>query len=173
MKICPKCNKTYTDEFLNFCLADGELLQKLDENDAPPTIRFDSPRDTIESHAPPTFQPQNETQRWTPPTPPVFNQSQPVQQYGDGGAFTGYVSEENTLATVSLILGIVGFVLVCCYLGIPIGLAAGITGFLAFRKSNEIASGNGKGMAIAGMILGGLSILSSLVMVILVIISNV
>lgn len=30
MKICPKCNSTYTDESLNFCLTDGVLLLKTD-----------------------------------------------------------------------------------------------------------------------------------------------
>ena len=28
MKICPRCQKTYTDDNLNFCLDDGVVLQQ-------------------------------------------------------------------------------------------------------------------------------------------------
>ena len=54
MKRCPTCNRTYTDNSLNFCLEDGTPLA----TDAPPgpdpnaTIRYPSARDTAEP--PPT-----------------------------------------------------------------------------------------------------------------------
>ena len=31
MKKCPNCNKTYTDEALNFCLDDGTVLELLSD----------------------------------------------------------------------------------------------------------------------------------------------
>src|SRR4051812_28110361 len=36
MKRCPTCNRTYTDEALNFCLADGAFLSA--PNDPQPTM---------------------------------------------------------------------------------------------------------------------------------------
>ena len=47
MKICPKCNQTYTDESLNYCLNDGaELTGSSVDNEPPPTIFMDPPRTT-------------------------------------------------------------------------------------------------------------------------------
>ena len=48
MKICPRCQKTYTDESLNFCLDDGAALSQLNESgDAPPpTVLLNQPRPT-------------------------------------------------------------------------------------------------------------------------------
>jgi hypothetical protein len=37
MKQCPKCNQTYTDDTLNFCLEDGEWLIGDQRSDDPPT----------------------------------------------------------------------------------------------------------------------------------------
>jgi hypothetical protein len=48
MKRCPTCNRTYTDELLNFCLADGAFLSA--PTDPQPTV--DSP--TARSTEPPT-----------------------------------------------------------------------------------------------------------------------
>lgn len=44
MKICPKCQKTYADENLNFCLNDGTLLTRTSQpEDALPATVFMSP----------------------------------------------------------------------------------------------------------------------------------
>ena len=59
MKVCPKCNQTYTDDGLNFCLADGELLMdpstesptQIFNDPSPPTIFMDSPRRTNPNHS--------------------------------------------------------------------------------------------------------------------------
>lgn len=51
MKICPKCQKTYSDENLNFCLDDGTAL-------TPTNVRFDLPPATVlMNQARPTGQP--------------------------------------------------------------------------------------------------------------------
>lgn len=44
MKICPKCQKTYTDNTLNFCLEDGSILNQASEGsvDPPPTVMMPS-----------------------------------------------------------------------------------------------------------------------------------
>jgi hypothetical protein len=65
MKRCPNCNRTYTDEALNFCLEDGTPLGNIAAPiDSSETMRYGAPRDT---NPPPT-----EIYRAAPasPTPP-------------------------------------------------------------------------------------------------------
>jgi hypothetical protein len=66
MKRCPNCNRTYTDEALNFCLEDGTPLLAATENNE--TVRYGAPRIT---NPPPT-----EIYRAAPaPAPPVINRA--------------------------------------------------------------------------------------------------
>jgi len=83
-----------------------------------------------------------------PTPPPAFGA--PVPSGGKG------------LAITSLITGIAAIAL-CCYwfIAIPAGVAAVITGILAMQR------GQSKGMAIAGLITGGLGVLLGLVLAIL------
>ncbi len=48
MKICPKCQKNYVDESLNFCLNDGSALMSAvkTENALPETVFINQPRST-------------------------------------------------------------------------------------------------------------------------------
>jgi len=47
MKICPRCQKTYTDDNLNFCLDDGVVLQQMSAgNDPPATVFMNQPPPT-------------------------------------------------------------------------------------------------------------------------------
>lgn len=48
MKICPRCQKTYTDESLNFCLDDGAVLNQSNESESSPlpTVLLNQPRPT-------------------------------------------------------------------------------------------------------------------------------
>ncbi len=48
MKICPNCQKTYSDESLNFCLDDGTTLNQLNERESPlpQTVLINQPRPT-------------------------------------------------------------------------------------------------------------------------------
>jgi hypothetical protein len=50
MKICPKCQKTYEDESLNFCLEDGTVLTQQTSggfNTPPETVLMNQPRQTF------------------------------------------------------------------------------------------------------------------------------
>lgn len=61
MKICPRCQKTYSDDNLNFCLDDGAVLTIANAADSiPATVMINQPRPT---NAPP------------PPQQPFGNQS--------------------------------------------------------------------------------------------------
>lgn len=66
MKICPRCQKTYSDDNLNFCLEDGSVLAKAAPSQAsysgaPPTV----PQQSIPSQpgAPPNWQSQPQQQQ--------------------------------------------------------------------------------------------------------------
>lgn len=163
MKFCPRCNQTYADENVNFCLNDGELLTKLGD-DAPPTIFMDPPRVTDQT-------PWQQQTQYQPPAPwqsepwSVQNQSYGVQAMRS--------SPDQTLPTVSLVLGIASFLMVCCYGGIWLGVPAAIIGFLAMRNiDGDPARYGGRGLAIGGLVLGIISLLSSILFIIIAIIAK-
>ena len=161
MKICPICKQTYTDENLNFCLADGGTLTAL-KDDSPPTMVMNQPRQTnpnFSNYQPPTYENQQMAQ----------NQPFGMQEQNQFAQIQG---QDQTLPIVSLVLGIFGILLTfCCYMGIPFGLAAMITGYIGMNnaKNNPMRYG-GKGIAIGGLITGGISLLITLGMILFFII---
>ncbi|HQU83355.1 MAG TPA: DUF4190 domain-containing protein [Pyrinomonadaceae bacterium] len=162
MKVCPKCNQTYTDEGLNFCLNDGEyLMQK--EDDAPPTIFMNEPRIT------------NQTNWQTPPYQPPAqwqNQPQSMQNQAFGGGMM-LKQQDQTLPIVSLVLGVLSLFLICCYGGFWLGIPAMVVGYLGMTNADKDPNRyTGKGMAIAGMIIGGVSLLAAIGIIILGILGN-
>jgi len=70
-------------------------------------------------------------------------------------------SPSQTLAVVSLCLGIASVTIgLCCYLDLVVAPAALITGGIALTQIKKDPTLNGgKGMAIAGMVMGGAGIL--------------
>ena len=55
MKICPKCNRTYSDETLNFCLEDGSVLNEQQESaEPPPTVMVPAARESLKNEPLPT-----------------------------------------------------------------------------------------------------------------------
>ena len=100
---------------------------------------------------------------WTPP--PVPDAGWQNQQIGQNTPFqppaAGTGSVNQTLPIISLILGIASL---CCYISPLTGIGALITGFLGMKNANnDPANYGGKGLAIAGMVLGGLFTLLSIV----------
>ena len=167
MKVCPRCGKTYTDENLNFCLEDGEFLTEHGA-DAPPTVILDTPRITNQTnwqqaqYQPPPFEP---PAPWQSQTPNVQNQQTGVQQMRTG--------QDQTLPTVALVLGILSLLLICCYGGFPLGLGAVITGYLGMKNADsDPARYGGRGLAIGGLVLGIISIVSSIIFIIFAVIAN-
>jgi hypothetical protein len=60
----------------------------------------------------------------------------------------------NTLGLVAMILGIVSIPLVCCfYLGVPVAIAAIITGWMGKQKAEQ-GLANNRGQALAGFYCG-------------------
>jgi len=157
MKTCSICNQIYNDENLNFCLNDGGVLID-DKDDAPPTIQMNQVRSTN-----PNFSDYEPSSPWG---------SQPLQQHQPNQPLyqtANTVSGQNqVLPTISLVLGICGLVLWCCYGGFPFGIAALITGYLGYQNAEkEPLQYSGRGMAIAGMILGIVSFLGTIMLIIL------
>lgn len=64
--------------------------------------------------------------------------------------------QTNALAIVSLVFGILSLTMgCCCLLYIPLGLVAVICGILGIANAEQ---SGGKGMAIAGLVCGGLAL---------------
>lgn len=142
--------------------------------DAPPTS-FDQPKPTFQEpanqfgSAGSQFDQMNQgfgnqplqQNEWTPPP-------SPEQGWGDQGlgANTPFQpppavgGQNQTLPIVSLVFGILS---VCCYIAPITGIVALITGFMGMKNANNDPSQyGGKGLAIAGMITGGVFLLLGL-----------
>ena len=121
-----------------------------------PEPMFDEPRESF-NQSPVGNLPMMQQSEWTPPPAPDANwmnqgigQNTPFQPPAIAQA------QDRTLAIVSLVCGILS--LTCC--GAITGIAALVTGFMA--KNNVDANPEqygGRGMALAGMILGGIGVL--------------
>lgn len=158
MKKCLKCGQSYADDSLNFCLNDGELLVSNAAGFEPPARYAEDPPPTLIMNQP----------RVTNPID--WGQSSPVQWQGQSPATTpppytlaAYAATRNqTLPTISLILGIISMFLVCCAGGIWLGLPAAIVGYIAMRNADSDPNRyGGRGMAIAGLVLGIVTFLAS------------
>lgn len=78
------------------------------------------------------------------------------------------------LALASMICGIVGLVGMCCYLGVPCGIAAVICGHMANAEIKRAAGAvEGKGMATAGLITGYIGISLTIIMAIFAVVAAV
>ena len=163
MKHCPRCRQIYNDDQLNFCLNDGELLSATSgqgysspaADDSPPTIMMDPSRVT---------------------NPIGWQAGQPIEPFGSHsqssnapayGTSIHSQKKDQTLPTVSLILGVAACFLVCCSGGIWLGLPAAVVGFLGLRKTDSSPGRyGGRGLAIAGMVLGIVTFLASMFLLI-------
>ena len=167
MKHCPRCQRTYEDPLLNFCLEDGELLMALSPgryaDDSPPTVILDQARVTNPANWPQTPQAQPPARYQNPQ--PAYQQQQFGQSY--------VAAKDQTMPTIALILGICSLLLICCYGGIWLGLPAAVIGFLGMRNADSANSKyGGRGLAIGGMVLGTISFLISIVVAIVAILAN-
>ena len=91
------------------------------------------------SHTPPPQHPY--------PPPPQYH---PAQQSG---------RPQNSMAVVGLILGIVSFVSWCCCYGVPFNVLGIIFSAVALTQIRDNPNQEGKGMAIAGLVMSILSLL--------------
>ena len=159
MKTCSICNQIYNDENLNFCLNDGGVLIEA-KDDAPPTIQMNQVRTTQ-----PNWSPNEPSSPWG--SQPLQAQP-PNQPFYPMAAMPPPTSQNQVLPTVSLVLGILSVFLFCCYGGFPFGIAALITGWLGYQNTNtDPQQYGGRGLAIAGMVMGIIGFLGTIILVIL------
>lgn len=108
---------------------------------------------------------------WTPPPAPVAGWQD--QGLGANTPFQppmGTGGQNQTLAIVSLVTGILSL----CLCGAIAGIPAIITGYMAKNNADtNPAEYGGRGMALAGMILGGISVVFTALYIIFIIISAV
>lgn len=158
MKRCPSCNQEFSDEWLTFCTQDGTSLIEVEASapEPPPTLWRSPPMppsvspteqptlDMPDAYRPPLAgfnQPQPLQAGWTPPPPPAYP-----------------LAPQQGLAIASLALGIVSITVGwCCSFGIltsPIAIVLGIISLVQIK--NGPTRYGGKGMAIGGIVTGGL-----------------
>jgi len=156
MKTCPICKQTYTDDDQNFCLNDGGILVKVND-DPPPTVFMNQARTTNQNWSDAaTNSPWNNQQNRQ------MANNQPLGVQGQNQAFA-VQGQNQTLPTISLILGILGILLICCWGGVPFGAGALVTGYLALGNVNrEPMNYGGRGVAIGGMITGAIALATGL-----------
>ena len=172
MKKCPKCGQAYSDPALNFCLNDGELLLQGQESHSlpsfePPTRYADDPPPTVmmndvRATDPTGWQPSSIPAQWQGQqivTPPGHS---PVQ-------YNQFTSPNQVLAIISVCLGAASLTIGwCCSSGLLLGPAAIVTGIIALvQNKNNPAAYGGKGLAIGGIITGGLFLLSYILFIII------
>lgn len=154
MKICPSCRQTYTDDNLNFCLTDGSFLTTVSDP-APKTVYMDQTRVTNQTNwGQQGFQP-----------PAVWQNQQNLQQQQPNYPVR-IQSQDQTLPTISLVLGIFAILVGCFMGGIPLGALAVILGVMALN--NEKRDPNkygGKGLAIGGIVTGVIGFFISILII--------
>ncbi|MGC4803677.1 DUF4190 domain-containing protein [Micromonospora sp. DT233] len=102
--------------------------------------------------------------------------AQPLYGAAPGYPNAGYPQaqgQQNTLGLVSMILGIAAIPLLCClYLGVPVGIAAMVTGFLGRQKATQGLASNA-GQAMAGMICGAVAVVLGLLLFVLSVVGQI
>lgn len=124
--------------------------------DEPPPTQFGGGQSQFDQMNDPSFGNQPLQQNdWTPPPTPVAGWQD--QGLGAQTPFQPPVAmqgQNQTLPIVSLVFGLISL---CCYISPVTGIVALITGFLGMKNANNDPNQyGGKGLAIAGMVLGGL-----------------
>ena len=155
MKRCPHCDQTFQEEWLGFCTQDGTAL--VDDIFTPaseplPTIvapaqpvapAWNTPSADLPPSSPEWRPPQRAAPEWQPPPPPYYAQPQ-----------------SKSLATASMILGIISITVGWLCLGPLPGVASIILGAVALSqiKKNPDRVG-GKPMAVTGVVTGSITVL--------------
>ncbi|MBK7393100.1 MAG: DUF4190 domain-containing protein [Chloracidobacterium sp.] len=133
------------------------------EEPAPAAPVYDEPATIIQPSVDIPFAAPAPVAEWTPP--PAPDAAWQNQQIGSNTPFqpppAGVGGQNKTLPIVSLVLGIISL---CCYISPITGLAALITGYLGMKNiKNDPNTFGGKGLAMAGMICGGIFFLLGIV----------
>ncbi|HEX5595076.1 MAG TPA: hypothetical protein VFX61_03500 [Micromonosporaceae bacterium] len=88
---------------------------------------------------------------------PTSGQPYPASAYPAAGYSAPGQAPQNTMGLVGMILGIAAIPLLCCFsLGIPLGIAAAVLGFLGKQKAEQGLATN-RSQAMTGLICGAVA----------------
>lgn len=167
MKRCPTCNQQFTDEWLTFCTHDGTTLVDVwgAADVPPPTFAYPPIPPTVSRSEEPTL---DLPDAYTPPPVP----SEPrrvVQGVWQPPPPPRIAAPQQSLAVASLVLGLVSITVGwCCSFGIltgPVAVGLGIAALVQIK--NNPTKFAGKGMAIGGIVTGGLYFVFIVLMIII------
>jgi hypothetical protein len=164
MKRCPTCNLTFEEDWLSFCTQDGTTL--VDDAVKPvrplPTIlapavpdapAWNTPPAELSPSSPEWRPPQRAVPEWRPPPPPNL---QP---------------QSKSLATASMILGIISITVGWLCFGPVIAIAAIVLGAVALSQiKNAPERVGGKQMAWTGVITGRLAVIGIIIFYVFVLV---
>ncbi len=162
MKYCPQCKRQFNEAWLSFCSDDGTpLVQEL----TPPSDPNWDPR----IREPQVQTPDEQATQWLPREPPVAGgwiapDERPPMSPGVWQAprppavYPRTPSPSQNLAMASMIVGLSGILLSWCFGPVPgiVALVLGLVALSQIKKSPEKYTG--KGMAIAGIVIGAVNI---------------
>jgi hypothetical protein len=158
MKRCPTCNQQFTDEWLTFCTHDGTSLIEVKGVSAepPPTFVYPAIPPTVARSEEPTLDlPDAYT---PPPVPSTARPTSPVGWQPPPPPPPFIAAQQQNMAAFSLVLGIISITLGwCCSFGVltaPVAVGLGIAALVQIK--NNPSRYTGKGMAIGGIVTGGL-----------------
>ena len=166
MKRCPTCNLTFEEDWLSFCTRDGTTLidESVASSEPSPTdvapVQADAPAwSTPSAELPPASPewrpPQRAVPEWRPPPPPYV---QP---------------QSKSLATASMILGIISITVGWLCFGPLLAIAAIVLGAVALSQIKKTPERvGGRQMAWTGVITGSLAVLGIIIFYIFVIIAS-
>ena len=130
--------------------------------------------DQTQNQQPQNQQPQNQQSQNQQPlyVQPLYQQPDPNQNLNQGqGQYQQYQQyqqpmqprKDNGMAIGAMVCGIVSFVFSCClwYLAIPLAIISIVLSIMVLKKHKD-----GKGMAIAGLVLSGITILIAIFVII-------
>ncbi len=162
MKYCPQCKRQFSEAWLSFCSDDGTpLVQDLTPASDPnwdPQIR-----------EPQVQTPDEQATQWLPREPPVAGgwiapDERPPMSPGawqpppPPAVYPRTPGPSQNLAMASMIVGLSGVLLSWCFGPVPgiVALVLGLVALSQIKKSPEKYTG--KGMAIAGIVIGAVNI---------------
>jgi len=157
MKRCPTCDRQFTDEWLTFCTQDGtSLIEIRGPVEPPPTFAYPPIPPTVSRSEEPTLDFPEPYK--PPPVPALARPTSPVGWQPPPPPPQFIAAQQQTLAAASLVLGIISMTIGwCCSFGIltaPVAIALGIAALVQIK--NNPTRYSGKGMAIGGIVTGGI-----------------
>jgi hypothetical protein len=160
MKRCPTCNQTFEEDWLSFCTQDGTTLveEPTASSEPPPTVMAPSSSELVQT---------NDQATWNLPSAnvassqPQWESSKPIMPAWQPPPPPSYVQQQNkSLATASMVIGIISVTIGWLCLGPIPGIVAIILGGVSLSQIKKTPERvGGKQSAWVGIITGSITVL--------------